>query len=200
VSSTSDIELKESVTPTLSSTIESSENVLSTETSQLLDPISVSASLSDFVTSLSISQPESPTEEATLDKETTNSETTETPQNTNATSLATSVAHHKPSPHTKESNTQESIYKTIMKRLSVLEQNMKLSQRFLDEQNKILNDVFVDMERKHQDQLILLIGHLNETASQKIDHMVNHKNGDKNMCAYISYNCRNADMNNGMKI
>ncbi|KAL7311679.1 hypothetical protein PS15m_009412 [Mucor circinelloides] len=76
-----------------------------------------------------------------------------------------------PNAHQKEGNTQESIYKTIMKRLNVLEVNMTLSQRFLDEQNKILNDVFMDMEKRHQDQLILLIGHLNETASYKIDSM-----------------------------
>ncbi|KAK4512910.1 NAD(P)-bd_dom domain-containing protein [Mucor velutinosus] len=76
-----------------------------------------------------------------------------------------------PIAHQKEGSTQESIYKTIMKRLNVLEVNMTLSQRFLDEQNKILNDVFMDMEKRHQDQLILLIGHLNETASYKIDSM-----------------------------
>jgi hypothetical protein len=72
--------------------------------------------------------------------------------------------------HSKET-TQESIYKTIMKRLSVLEHNMTLSQRFLDEQNKVLNDVFLEMERKHQEQLIVLIEHLNGTASQKIETM-----------------------------
>lgn len=80
-----------------------------------------------------------------------------------------------PNAHQKqEVNTQESIYKTIMKRLTVLEVNMTLSQRFLDDQNKILNDVFLDMEKRHQDQLILLIGHLNETASYKIDSMVTY--------------------------
>lgn len=77
-----------------------------------------------------------------------------------------------PNAHQKEGSTQESIYKTIMKRLTVLEVNMTLSQRFLDDQNKILNNVFMDMEKRHQDQLILLIGHLNETASHKIDSMV----------------------------
>ncbi|KAI9276519.1 UNC-like C-terminal-domain-containing protein [Sporodiniella umbellata] len=71
--------------------------------------------------------------------------------------------------HSKE--TQESIYKTIMKRLNVLEHNMTLSQRFLDEQNKVLNDVFVGMEKKHQEQLMMLIEHLNGTASQKMEIM-----------------------------
>ncbi|KAI9486056.1 MAG: UNC-like C-terminal-domain-containing protein [Benjaminiella poitrasii] len=77
-----------------------------------------------------------------------------------------------PNNHLKEGNTQESIYKTIMKRLSILEVNMTLSQRFLEDQNKNLNDVFMEMEKKHQEQLIMLIGHLNETASHKIDSMV----------------------------
>ncbi|KAI8641175.1 UNC-like C-terminal-domain-containing protein [Parasitella parasitica] len=76
-----------------------------------------------------------------------------------------------PNAHQKDGSTQESIYKTIMKRLNVLEVNVTLSQRFLDDQNKILNNVFMDMEKRHQDQLIVLIGHLNETASYKIDSM-----------------------------
>ncbi|KAI8979673.1 UNC-like C-terminal-domain-containing protein, partial [Mycotypha africana] len=78
----------------------------------------------------------------------------------------------KPNTHFKEGNTQESIYKTIMKRLNQLELNMTLSQRYLEDQNQILNDVFLEMERKHQEQLIILIGHLNETASFKIESMV----------------------------
>ncbi|KAI8879483.1 hypothetical protein K501DRAFT_336031 [Backusella circina FSU 941] len=70
-----------------------------------------------------------------------------------------------------KSTTQESIYKTIMKRLNALEVNATLSQRYLDDQNKMLNDVFTDMEKRHQEQLMMLISHLNETASHKIDSM-----------------------------
>ncbi|KAI9029743.1 UNC-like C-terminal-domain-containing protein [Phycomyces nitens] len=73
--------------------------------------------------------------------------------------------------HGKESNIQESIYKTIMKRLNILELNATLSQRYLDEQNKMLNTVFVEMEKRHQDQLILLLGRLNDTASLRLDNM-----------------------------
>ncbi|OAD69833.1 hypothetical protein PHYBLDRAFT_135489 [Phycomyces blakesleeanus NRRL 1555(-)] len=71
-----------------------------------------------------------------------------------------------------EPNIQESIYKTIMKRLNVLELNATLSQRYLDEQNKMLNTVFMEMEKRHQDQLILLLGRLNDTASLRLDNMV----------------------------
>lgn len=76
----------------------------------------------------------------------------------------------------KQGSAQESIYKTIMKRLSVLEGNMTMSLRYLDEQNKNLNNVLKEMEKKHQEQLIHLIGHLNETASHSIDSMVSVKN------------------------
>ncbi|KAI9256843.1 UNC-like C-terminal-domain-containing protein [Helicostylum pulchrum] len=79
--------------------------------------------------------------------------------------------HQKIVPYPKEGSTQESIYKTIMKRLNGLEGNMTLSLRYLDDQNKNLNDVLKDMERNHQAQLIQLIGHLNDTASQRIDNM-----------------------------
>lgn len=87
---------------------------------------------------------------------------------TNATEDNRPMITHKV--HSKE--TQESIYKTIMKRLNVLEHNMTLSQRFLDEQNKVLNEVFLGMEKKHQEQLMMLIEHLNGTASQKMETMV----------------------------
>jgi hypothetical protein len=73
--------------------------------------------------------------------------------------------------HGKEKS-QESIYKTIMKRLNALELNATLSKRYLDDQNEMLNQVFLDMERRHQEQLIVLIGQLNETASYKIESMV----------------------------
>ncbi|ORY89541.1 UNC-like C-terminal-domain-containing protein [Syncephalastrum racemosum] len=82
--------------------------------------------------------------------------------------VATRVKAH--AMHTKE-NAQESIYKTIMKRLNALELNATLSQRYLDEQTKMLNDAFLTMEKNHQDQLILLLGRLNDTASFRIDSM-----------------------------
>ncbi|KAI8342865.1 hypothetical protein BC941DRAFT_413270 [Chlamydoabsidia padenii] len=76
-----------------------------------------------------------------------------------------------PNTHNKEPATQESIYKIIMKRLNALEMNATLSQRYLDEQNNMLNDVFTEMEKRHQDQLILVLDRLNETASNRIDSM-----------------------------
>lgn len=178
VHSYDDNEILESIVPTLSSIAEQYNVVTKLEPSLTLDPSAVSSSLSDFVTSIhSASQSETSIDETTQKEEDTFESSTDPEQNLNATMTTAApsfVALQKVNAHTgKEgSGTQESIYKTIMKRLTVLEQNMKLSQRFLDDQNKILNGVFVDMEKKHQDQLILLIEHLNETASAKIDHMV----------------------------
>ncbi|KAI8081521.1 UNC-like C-terminal-domain-containing protein [Halteromyces radiatus] len=77
-----------------------------------------------------------------------------------------------PNIHNKEPSTQESIYKIIMKRLNALEANATLSQRYMDEQNNMLNDVFTEMEKRHQDQLIYVLDRLNETASNRIDGMV----------------------------
>lgn len=115
----------------------------------------------------------------------TSSATTSTTSTTTTTTTSTALteesrpAHQHPPPkvaiptnYAKEGSTQESIYKTIMKRLNGLEGNMTLSLRYLDDQNKNLNDVLNDRERKHQAQLIQLIGHLNETASLRIDNMV----------------------------
>lgn len=65
----------------------------------------------------------------------------------------------------------ESIYKTIMTRILNLEQNATLSQRYLDDQNRMLNEVFETMEQKHREQLLQLVGQLNSTASLRIDTM-----------------------------
>ncbi|RUO97002.1 UNC-like C-terminal-domain-containing protein, partial [Jimgerdemannia flammicorona] len=65
--------------------------------------------------------------------------------------------------------TGESIYKTIMKRLGMLELNATLSQRYLEEQNKMLHDVFTRMDQNHREQLRMLVGHLNETSVKRIE-------------------------------
>ncbi|CAO3618595.1 unnamed protein product [Cunninghamella echinulata] len=74
-------------------------------------------------------------------------------------------------PINKEPTTQESIYKIIMKRINALEINATLSQRYLDEQNNMLNDVFLEMEKRQQEQLIMILNKLNETASHRIDNI-----------------------------
>jgi hypothetical protein len=58
-----------------------------------------------------------------------------------------------------------------MTRILNLEQNATLSQRYLDDQNRMLNEVFETMEQKHREQLLQLVGQLNSTASLRIDTM-----------------------------
>ncbi|CAO3587385.1 unnamed protein product [Absidia cylindrospora] len=96
---------------------------------------------------------------------------TSTTKTTHESHINNDDTRHK-STHNKEPATQESIYKIIMKRLNALEANATLSQRYLDEQNNMLNDVFGEMEKRHQDQLIFVLDRLNETASNRIDGMV----------------------------
>ncbi|KAL1925353.1 uncharacterized protein VTP21DRAFT_236 [Calcarisporiella thermophila] len=67
--------------------------------------------------------------------------------------------------------TQESIYKNIMKRLSVLELNATLSQQYLEEQSKMLYEVLAKMENSHTQQLRLLVGHFNDTAIKRIEFL-----------------------------
>ncbi|ORX61698.1 hypothetical protein DM01DRAFT_1332288 [Hesseltinella vesiculosa] len=72
-------------------------------------------------------------------------------------------------PNKPKESTQESIYKIIMKRLSALEQNATLSTQYLDAQNHMLNDMFTEIEKRHQEQLMVVLERLNETASSRID-------------------------------
>ncbi|RUS16354.1 UNC-like C-terminal-domain-containing protein [Endogone sp. FLAS-F59071] len=65
--------------------------------------------------------------------------------------------------------TGESIYKTIMKRLGMLELNVTLSQRYLEDQNKMLHGVFTHMEQTHREQMHMLAGHLNETGALRVE-------------------------------
>lgn len=68
--------------------------------------------------------------------------------------------------------TGESIYKTIMKRLGMLELNVTLSQRYLEDQNKMLHGVFTRMEQTHREQMHMLAGHLNETGALRVEALV----------------------------
>lgn len=67
------------------------------------------------------------------------------------------------------STQQESIYKTIMKRLTVLEQNATLSLQYIEEQSKMLKEVFTRMEDNQNRQLREFIGYLNDTAVRQVD-------------------------------
>jgi hypothetical protein len=68
--------------------------------------------------------------------------------------------------------TQESVYKTIMKRLSLLEANATLSLRYIEEQSQLLRDVFSRMERRHSQKIDAFLVDLNSTVAMRLQYFV----------------------------
>ncbi|KAI9092910.1 UNC-like C-terminal-domain-containing protein, partial [Phlyctochytrium arcticum] len=59
--------------------------------------------------------------------------------------------------------TQESIFKQILKRLSLLERNSTMSYIYLEEQSKLLNDIFSHAGFREQERFDALLHHYNRT-------------------------------------
>lgn len=68
--------------------------------------------------------------------------------------------------------TQESVYKTITKRLSLLEANATLSLRYIEEQSHLLRDVFGKMERRHGQKMDTFLSEMNATLSAQLHYFV----------------------------
>ena len=68
--------------------------------------------------------------------------------------------------------TQESVYKTITKRLSLLEANATLSLRYIEEQSQLLRDVFNKMERRHSAKIDAVLSELNVTWVTQMQYFV----------------------------
>jgi hypothetical protein len=68
--------------------------------------------------------------------------------------------------------TQESVYKTITKRLSLLEANATLSLRYIEEQSQLLRDVFGKMERRHGQKMDSFLSEMNATLSVQLEYFV----------------------------
>ncbi|CAI5757010.1 unnamed protein product [Candida verbasci] len=64
--------------------------------------------------------------------------------------------------------TQESIYKNIMKRLSLLESNATLSLLYIEEQSKLLSNAFSNLEKKQVNNFNNLINSVNLTLFSQI--------------------------------
>lgn len=69
---------------------------------------------------------------------------------------------------TSEPTTQESIYKNIMKRLSLLESNATLSLLYVEEQSKLLSTAFTSLERRQTHNFDILISNFNATLSSQL--------------------------------
>lgn len=76
--------------------------------------------------------------------------------------------------HTTEAHTttQESVYRTIMNRLSLLESNATLSLLYIEEQSKLLSTAFTNLERRQSMNFESLIDSVNSTL---INQLINFK-------------------------
>ncbi|CAH6720201.1 hypothetical protein CLIB1444_03S06656 [[Candida] jaroonii] len=63
---------------------------------------------------------------------------------------------------------QDSIYKSIIKRLSLLESNASLSLLYLQEQSKLLSNSFSNLQQQHQTELEDLVRRFNVTVNEQI--------------------------------
>ncbi|KAK9254450.1 UNC-like C-terminal-domain-containing protein [Lipomyces tetrasporus] len=64
--------------------------------------------------------------------------------------------------------TQESVYKTIMKRLTLLEANATLSLQYIEEQSRMLRDAFSKVERRQNLKLTDMLDGLNATVTSQL--------------------------------
>lgn len=65
-------------------------------------------------------------------------------------------------------NPKDSIYKNIIKRLSLLESNASLSLSYIEEQSKLLSDSFQTLQLKHANELDRLMWNFNQTFSEQM--------------------------------
>ncbi|KAG7664066.1 uncharacterized protein J8A68_002390 [[Candida] subhashii] len=82
--------------------------------------------------------------------------------------ICTPNTTNEPITTTASSTTQESIYKNIMKRLSLLESNATLSLLYIEEQSKLLSLAFSNLEKKQKSNFNTLINSVNITLINQL--------------------------------
>lgn len=106
-------------------------------------------------------------------KEPRASQTMSTPGNiANGTSPSSSKSLNKTSPtftlHSPQPTTQESFFKTVTKRLQLLEANSTLSLKYIEEQSKILRDAFTKVEKRQLTKTTSFLENLNGTVLEEL--------------------------------
>lgn len=71
---------------------------------------------------------------------------------------------------TQTPQTQDSVYKNIMKRLSLLESNATLSLLYVEEQSKLLSSAFTNLERRQQANFQNLVEAFNTLVVNQLEH------------------------------
>ncbi|RPB05707.1 hypothetical protein L873DRAFT_1661568, partial [Choiromyces venosus 120613-1] len=77
---------------------------------------------------------------------------------------ASPITHTHSHPPSAVPTTQESFFKTVHKRLSLLEANATLSLQYIEEQSRILRDAFVKVEKRQMEKTTQFIEKLNSTV------------------------------------
>lgn len=71
-------------------------------------------------------------------------------------------------PHPPQATTQESFFKSVHKRLQMLESNATLSLQYIEEQSRILRDAFAKVEKRQVNRTETLLSSLNKTVSAEM--------------------------------
>lgn len=69
-----------------------------------------------------------------------------------------------------EFKTQDSIYQTIMKRLSLLESNASLSLRYIEEQSQSMKDLLSKIEKKQNNRIVTFFSEFNNTVVSQFQY------------------------------
>ncbi|MCO5566108.1 hypothetical protein L7F22_019784 [Adiantum nelumboides] len=97
-----------------------------------------------------------------------------------STQISSSSVQHQPSQQSPQNQQQqqqqqhggsESIYRTITKRLNMLEMNATLSLQYMDHSRHMLRETFGRMERTQQEKIGQMLGELNASNWQQIENL-----------------------------
>lgn len=93
---------------------------------------------------------------------------TKTPTSTSSQGLK---PHTPAQPPTANPTTQESFFKTVHKRLQILEANSTLSLQYIEDQSRILRDAFTKVEKRQLHKMTTFLESLNTTVLTEIRHL-----------------------------
>ncbi|KAK9377410.1 UNC-like C-terminal-domain-containing protein [Lipomyces chichibuensis] len=93
---------------------------------------------------------------------------TSSPTSTSTTSISSTSSSASLSSTPNNPTTQESVYKTIMKRLTLLEANATLSLQYIEEQSRMLRDAFSKVERRQNLKITDMLDGLNATVTSQL--------------------------------
>ncbi|OAX78161.1 hypothetical protein ACJ72_07533, partial [Emergomyces africanus] len=110
------------------------------------------------------SRVQKPTQESQKDQTSASTHKDEHDSSSEPPKASTTVQQHPPNPTT----TQESFFKSVNKRLHMLETNSSLSLQYIEEQSRILRDAFTKVEKRQLAKTTTFLENLNKTVLQEL--------------------------------